>query len=52
MSLLDDLVNNYFNKDLALVFTKLGIENARITEINRQSLKEVTLAQWTLVLDF
>ncbi len=48
MSLLDDLVNNYFNKDLGLIFTKIGIEPTRITEINRQILKEVTLAQWLL----
>ncbi|BBD68852.1 hypothetical protein NIES4072_38210 [Nostoc commune NIES-4072] len=48
MSLLDDLVKNYFNKDLATVFIKVGIANEKITEINRQSLKEVTLAQWLL----
>ncbi|MCC5644331.1 glucosaminidase domain-containing protein [Nostoc sp. CHAB 5824] len=48
MSLLDDLVNNYFNKDLATIFPKVGVESAKITEINRQILKEVTLAQWLL----
>ncbi|MEH2196097.1 MAG: glucosaminidase domain-containing protein [Nostoc sp.] len=48
MSLLDDLVNSYSRKNLAAVFTKVGIENAKITDINRQILKEVTLAQWLL----
>jgi hypothetical protein len=48
MPLLDDLVNNYFNKDLVKIFTQVGIESAKITDINRQILKEVTLAQWLL----
>ncbi|MBD2507113.1 glucosaminidase domain-containing protein [Nostoc muscorum FACHB-395] len=48
MPLLDDLVNNYSNKDLVKVFAKVGIESAKITDINRQILKEVTLAQWLL----
>ncbi|MGJ5632225.1 glucosaminidase domain-containing protein [Nostoc sp. CALU 1950] len=48
MSLLDDLIKTYFNQDLATVFTQVGIENAKITDINRQILKEVTLAQWLL----
>ncbi|MBD2561975.1 MULTISPECIES: glucosaminidase domain-containing protein [Nostoc] len=48
MSLLDNLVNNYFKKDLAVIFTDIGIDTARVSEINRQILKEVTLAQWLL----
>ncbi|NEU82110.1 glucosaminidase domain-containing protein [Nostoc sp. UIC 10630] len=48
MPLLDDLVNNYSNKDLVQIFTQVGIESAKITEINRQILKEVSLAQWLL----
>ncbi|QHG15719.1 glucosaminidase domain-containing protein [Nostoc sp. ATCC 53789] len=48
MPLLDDLVNNYSNKDLVKIFTQVGIESAKITDINRQILKEVTLAQWLL----
>ncbi|MBD2532102.1 glucosaminidase domain-containing protein [Nostoc flagelliforme FACHB-838] len=48
MSLLDDLVKNYFNKDLATIFTQVGVESAKVTAINRQTLKEVTLAQWLL----
>ncbi|MGF2036557.1 MAG: glucosaminidase domain-containing protein [Nostoc sp. CmiVER01] len=48
MSLIDDLINNYSNKDLAAVFIKVGIESGKITNINRQILKEVTLAQWLL----
>ena len=48
MSLLDDLVNTYSQKDLATIFTEVGIENLKINEINRQILKEVTLAQWLL----
>ncbi|WP_392482142.1 glucosaminidase domain-containing protein [Nostoc sp. C110] len=48
MPLLDDLVNNYSNKDLVKIFTQVGIESAKITEINRQILKEVSLAQWLL----
>ncbi|MCW5313470.1 muramidase (flagellum-specific) [Nostoc sp. KVJ3] len=48
MSLLDDLVNSYFDKNLATIFTQVGIESAKITDINRQILKEVTLAQWLL----
>ncbi|MEH1867806.1 MAG: glucosaminidase domain-containing protein [Nostoc sp.] len=48
MPLLDDLVNNYSNKDLGKIFTQVGIESAKITDINRQILKEVTLAQWLL----
>ncbi|WP_445629472.1 hypothetical protein [Nostoc sp. DSM 114167] len=43
MSLLDDLVETYFNKDLATVFTQVGIESIKITEINRQILKKVSL---------
>jgi hypothetical protein len=48
MPLLDDLVNNYSNKDLVKIFTQVGIESEKITDINRQILKEVTLAQWLL----
>ncbi|MEH2309494.1 glucosaminidase domain-containing protein [Nostoc sp.] len=48
MLLLDDLVNNYSNKDLVKIFTQVDIEIAKITDINRQILKEVTLAQWLL----
>ncbi|WP_242064880.1 glucosaminidase domain-containing protein [Nostoc sp. FACHB-133] len=48
MPLLDDLVNNYSNKILVKIFTQVGIEIAKITDINRQILKEVTLAQWLL----
>lgn len=48
MPLLDDLVNKYSNKDLVKIFTQVGIESAKITDINRQILKEVTLAQWLL----
>ncbi|MEA5603109.1 glucosaminidase domain-containing protein [Nostoc sp. UHCC 0252] len=48
MPLLDDLVNSYSQKDLAIIFTEIGIANAKVTEINRQILKEVTLAQWLL----
>ncbi|ACC84706.1 glucosaminidase domain-containing protein [Nostoc punctiforme] len=48
MPLLDDLVNNYSNKDLVKIFTQVGIESTKITDINRQILKEVTLAQWLL----
>lgn len=32
MSLLDDLVETYFNKDLATVFTQVGIESIKVTE--------------------
>ncbi|WP_066382612.1 glucosaminidase domain-containing protein [Anabaena sp. CA = ATCC 33047] len=48
MTLLDDLVNKYSQTDLGLVFTKVGIDGNKISEINRQVLKEVTLAQWLL----
>ncbi|MEH2381454.1 MAG: glucosaminidase domain-containing protein [Nostoc sp.] len=48
MSLLDDLVNNYLHQDLAVIFIKVGIEAEKISEINRQILKEVNLAQWLL----
>jgi Mannosyl-glycoprotein endo-beta-N-acetylglucosaminidase len=48
MATLDDLVKTYFNTDLELVFTKVGIDPIKISEINRQILKEVTLAQWLL----
>lgn len=48
MSLLDDLVNNYFNKDLATIFIQVGLQSGKISDINRQILKEVTLAQWLL----
>ncbi|WP_448269659.1 hypothetical protein [Nostoc sp. DSM 114159] len=43
MSLLDDLVETYFNKDLATVSTQVGIESIKITEINRQILKKLSL---------
>lgn len=39
MSLLDDLVETYFNKDLTTVFTQVGIESIKATEINRQIIK-------------
>jgi len=48
MSLLDDLVNNYLHKDLTAIFTQVGIESDKISDINRQVLKEVNLAQWVL----
>jgi hypothetical protein len=48
MSLLDDLVTNYFHKDLAIIFIQVGIESTKITDINLQIIKEVTLAQWLL----
>ncbi|WP_375512516.1 glucosaminidase domain-containing protein [uncultured Nostoc sp.] len=48
MSLLDDLVKNYFDKNLVTIFIKVGIQSGKITDINRQTLKEVTLAQWLL----
>ncbi|HIK05649.1 MAG TPA: glucosaminidase domain-containing protein [Trichormus sp. M33_DOE_039] len=48
MALLDDLVNKYLQTDLASVFTKVGIDTDKISEINRQIIKEVTLAQWLL----
>lgn len=48
MLLLDDLVNNYFNKDLATIFIQVGLQGGKISDINRQILKEVTLAQWLL----
>ncbi|MEH2044938.1 hypothetical protein [Nostoc sp.] len=45
MSLLDDLVETYFHKDLATVFTQIGIESIKATEINRHIIKQVILAQ-------
>ncbi|MEH1872859.1 glucosaminidase domain-containing protein [Nostoc sp.] len=51
MSLLDNLVKNYLNKNLATIFTQVGIEGTKISDINRQILKEVTLAQWLLESD-
>ncbi len=48
MSLLDDLVNNYLHKDLTTIFTQVGIKSEKISDINRQILKEVNLAQWLL----
>jgi hypothetical protein len=48
MTILNNLINKYFNTDLATIFTKVGIDTLKITEINRQILKEVTLAQWLL----
>ncbi|MDZ8189946.1 MAG: glucosaminidase domain-containing protein [Nostoc sp. ChiSLP02] len=48
MSLLNDLVNSYQEKDLKEILTKVGIQADKISEINRQILKEVTLAQWLL----
>jgi hypothetical protein len=48
MTLLSDLANNYINSNLDIIFTKVGIEKNKISSINRQILKEVTLAQWLL----
>ncbi|MBD0328093.1 MAG: glucosaminidase domain-containing protein, partial [Pyrinomonadaceae bacterium] len=48
MAILDDLANKYLNTDLGDIFAKVGIDTLKITEINRQILKEVTLAQWLL----
>ncbi|WP_392534711.1 glucosaminidase domain-containing protein [Nostoc sp. C117] len=48
MSLLNELVNNYLEKDLKQILSKVGIKSDKITDINRQILKEVTLAQWLL----
>jgi hypothetical protein len=48
MSLLNDLVNNYRQKDLKEILSQVGIKSEKLTDINRQILKEVTLAQWLL----
>ncbi|MFN6515239.1 MAG: glucosaminidase domain-containing protein [Nostoc sp. CreGUA01] len=48
MSLLNDLVSSYLQKDLKEVLTKVGIQSDKITDDSRQILKEVTLAQWLL----
>lgn len=48
MALLDDVVNKYLSTDLETIFGKVGIDADKISEINRQILKEVTLAQWLL----
>jgi hypothetical protein len=48
MAILDDLVNKYLNTDLTAIFSKVGIDTIKVSEINRQILKEVTLAQWLL----
>ncbi|MFN6563045.1 MAG: glucosaminidase domain-containing protein [Nostoc sp. ChiSLP01] len=48
MSLLNDLVSSYLQKDLQEILTKVGIQSEKITDNNRQILKEVTLAQWLL----
>ncbi|AFZ59968.1 glucosaminidase domain-containing protein [Anabaena cylindrica FACHB-243] len=48
MTLLNDLVKNYLNSDLEVIFKTVGLETAKISNINRQILKEVTLAQWLL----
>ncbi|WP_427158298.1 glucosaminidase domain-containing protein [Aliinostoc sp. HNIBRCY26] len=48
MGLLDDLISKYAQTDLAAIFTKVGIKVEKISEINRQTLKAATLAQWLL----
>lgn len=48
MALLDELVKNYAAKDLETIFNQVGIPSAKVHPINRQPLKEVTLAQWLL----
>lgn len=48
MVLLDDLVKQYADADLESIFTKVGIKSSKIYLARRQSLKEVTLAQWLL----
>lgn len=48
MALLDDVVNKYLSTDLDAIFRKVGIDAEKISEIHRQILKEVTLAQWLL----
>lgn len=53
MTLLDELVKKYTTTDLNTVFSKVSIDvnkidTSKINEINHQSLKEVTLAQWLL----
>lgn len=51
MSLLNELAQKYAAKDLEIVFTNVGIDVGKISLINRQILKEVTLAQWLLASD-
>jgi hypothetical protein len=51
MSLLNDLVQKYAAEDLESIFEKVGIKGDIIHPINRQILKEVTLAQWLLASD-
>ena len=51
MSLLNELVQKYAATDLDTIFTNVGIDVGKISLINRQILKEVTLAQWLLASD-
>jgi hypothetical protein len=51
MSLLNELVQKYAAADLEIIFDKVGIDVGKISPINRQILKEVTLAQWLLASD-
>jgi len=48
MALLNDLVKQYANSDLEAIFTRVGLQSDRISSIQHQSLREVTLAQWLL----
>jgi hypothetical protein len=51
MSLLNQLVQKYAATDLDTIFEKVKINVGKISPINRQILKEVTLAQWLLASD-
>lgn len=48
MALLDELVQKSAAKNLETIFNQAGILSTKIHPINRQPLKEVTLAQWLL----
>jgi len=51
MSLLNELVQKYAAVDLETIFINVGIDVGKVSLINRQILKEVTLAQWLLASD-
>lgn len=48
MTLLDDLVQQHADTNLNDIFTRVGIQADKISDLQHQSLREVTLAQWLL----